>query len=127
MATMPKPDLLAHREALRLSTPELVQQVVEVLGRKLTAYLGGVQDVRAVDRWIAGGRLYGEAEERLRFAFQVTRMLRDYDSAAVIQAWMTGMNPELEDRVPLRLLREGKLEVVGPQILRAARAFLAGG
>lgn len=127
MATMPKPDLLAHREALRLSTSELVARVVEILGRKLTAYIGGIQDVRGVDRWIAGGRLYGDAEERLRLAFQVTRMLRDYDSAAVIQAWMIGMNPELEDRVPVRLLRTGKLDEVGPEILRAARAFLAGG
>jgi hypothetical protein len=58
---------------------------------------------------------------------QVTRMLRDYDSPVVSRAWMIGTNPELEDRVPVRLLRAGKLGEVGSEILRAARAFLAGG
>lgn len=31
------------------------------------------------------------------------------------------------DRVPARFLREGDVETVGPEILGAARAFLAGG
>lgn len=66
-----RPDLNAHQRALRLSTSEIVQQLVSLLGRKLTAYLGGVKDVRAVDRWAAGGEVYGDAEPRLRFAFQV--------------------------------------------------------
>jgi hypothetical protein len=37
-----------------------------------------------------------------------------------------GLNPELTDRVPIRLLRDGDLAVVGPEILGAVRAFLAG-
>jgi len=44
-----------------------------------------------------------------------------------VQAWLTGLNPELDDRVPLRLLREGDLEKVGPELLGAVRAFVAGG
>ena len=127
MATMPKPDLIAYRESLRLPVPQLVQQLVDILGRKLTAYIANVKDVRAVDRWIAGGTLYGNAEERLRLAYQVARMLRDYDSAAVVQAWITGINPELDDKAPLRLLRDGKPEDVAPEVLRAARTFIAGG
>jgi hypothetical protein len=47
-------------------------------------------------------------------------------SSALVQAWFTGLNPELRDRVPVRLLREEDLETVGPEILGAARAFLAG-
>jgi hypothetical protein len=39
---------------------------------------------------------------------------------------MTGLNPELGDRVPVRLLREGEIDVVDPHLLGAARAFLAG-
>ena len=30
------------------------------------------------------------AEEKLRLAYQVARMLHDYDSSAVMQVWMTG-------------------------------------
>jgi hypothetical protein len=100
---------------------------VELIGRKLTAYIGGVKDVRAVDRWMAGGEIYRDAEVRLRFAFQVVRTLSEHDSPAIVQAWLTGVNPELGDRVPLRLLKEGDIDVVAPLILSAARAFLAGG
>jgi hypothetical protein len=124
---MPRPDLAAHRESLRLPTTEIVSRLIAILGRKLTAYIAKVKDVRAVDRWMAGGEIYGDAEQRLRFAFQVARTLREQDTSAVVQAWMTGVNPELGDRVPLRLMREGDLHVVAPEVLRAARAFLAGG
>lgn len=122
----PRPDLSAHQRALRLSTSQVVQQLVTLLGRKLTAYIGGVKDVRAVDRWAAGGEIYGDVEPRLRFAFQVAETLAEHDSPVVIQAWLTGVNPELGDRVPIRLLREGDLHVVAPSLLGAVRAFIAG-
>ena len=73
--SLPRPDLFAHREALRLPASKVVEKLVEIVGRKLTAYIGGVKDARAVDRWIAGGEIYGDAESRLRFAFQVARDL----------------------------------------------------
>ncbi|MHB1698561.1 MAG: DUF2384 domain-containing protein [Acidobacteriaceae bacterium] len=126
-ASLPRPDLFAHREALRLPFPVVISKLVEIIGRKLTAYVGGVKDVRALDRWIAGGEVYGDAEARLRFAFQLVRTLSEQDSPAVVQAWLTGVNPELGDRVPLRLLRENDVDSVAPAILSAARAFLAGG
>jgi hypothetical protein len=124
---IPRPDRFAHREALRLPASRVVEKLVEIVGRKLTAYIGGVRDARAVDRWIAGGEIYGNAESRLRFAFQVARALSERDSPVVVQAWLTGVNPELGDRVPLRLMCENEIDTVAPAILGAARAFLAGG
>lgn len=125
-ASRPRPDLFAHRESLRLPATAVVAKLVEIVGRKLTAYIGGVKDARAVDRWIAGGEIYGDAEPRLRFAFQVVCTLSEHDSASVVQAWLTGVNPELGDRVPLRLLRESDIDAVAPAILSAARAFVSG-
>ena len=122
-----RPDLSAHREALRLPASKVVEKLVEIVGRKLTAYIGGVKDARAVDRWIAGGAIYGDAESRLRFAFQVARALSEHDPPAVVQTWLMGVNPELGDRVPLRLMRENEIDAVAPAILNAARAFLAEG
>ncbi len=122
-----RPDLAAHREATSLPFSKLVQDLVAVIGRKLTAYIAGVKDVRALDRWIDGAAPYKSAEERLRFAFRVVKTLENHDHASVVQAWLTGLNPELKDRVPIRLLREGDLEIVGPEILGAVRAFVAGG
>ena len=130
MATkaLPRPGLEAHRESLTLAFPELVSRLADSIGRKLTAYVAGVKDVRALDRWIEGGEnASGEAEPRLRLTFQVVRTLLDHDSAKVVQAWLMGVNPELGDRVPLRLLREGDLTLVAPEVLAAARAFIAGG
>ena len=54
-------------------------------------------------------------------------LLGSRDHPNVVQAWLTGLNPELGDRVPVRIIREGDLEVVGPEIIGAARAFAAGG
>ena len=121
---LPMPDLFAHREALRLPNSKVVEKLVDIIGRKLTAYIGGAKDARAVDRWIAGGAVYGDAETRLRFAFQVARTLSEHDSPAVVQAWLTGVNPELGDRVPLRLMRENEIEAVAPNILSAVRVYL---
>jgi hypothetical protein len=53
--------------------------------------------------------------------------LSDHNSPAVIQAWLTGVNPELEDRVPLHLMRENEIDAVAPATLSAARVFLAAG
>jgi hypothetical protein len=125
--TLPRPGLEAYRESLSTSFPELVSRLVAIIGRKLTAYIAKVKDVRAVDRWMNGNEAYGDAESRLRFAFQVVRTLTEYDSPQVVQAWLTGVNPELGDRVPVRLLREGDLNIIGPEVLGAARAFIAGG
>lgn len=123
---LPRPDLTAHREALSLAWPEVVRCLTEIVGRKLTAYIAGVKDVRALDRWINGTEPYRDVEERLRFTYQVVRTLSQHDSPRVVQAWLTGVNPELADRVPLRLLRDGDLSIVAPEILGAARAFIAG-
>lgn len=129
MATkaLPRPGLQAHRESLNLKFADLVAQLADTIGRKLTAYVAGVKDVRAVERWMSGAQPYGDVESRLRLTFQVVRTLLDHDPPRVIQAWLMGVNPELGDRVPLRLLRDGDLGVVAPEVLAAARAFIAGG
>ena len=60
-------------------------------------------------------------------AIHHAKTLREHDDKRVVQAWFTGLNPDLDDRVPIRLIREEDLEIVGPEILRAARSFVAGG
>jgi hypothetical protein len=49
------------------------------------------------------------------------------ESDRVVQSWFTGLNPELDDRSPSRVLREEDIQTGGPEVLRAARAFLVGG
>lgn len=80
-----------------------------------------------MERWIAGGEAYREAEQRLRFAYHVIMTLREQDTPEVIQALLMGVNPELGGRVALRMLREEPLNVAGPLILGTARVFTARG
>ena len=125
--TAPRPDLLAYREATTLEFSKLVTEFTAILGKKLTAYIASVKDTRAIERWMAGSEPYKGVDERLRLAYRLAKVISDHDGPRVVQAWFTGLNPELGDRVPARLLREEDVATVGPQILGAARAFLAGG
>ena len=122
-----RPDRAASREELCLPVSEIVKYLVGLIGRKLTAYVGVARNVRAVDRWMNGSELHGDSEQRLRFAFQVVQMLAERENPSVIQSWLTGLNPDLGDRVPLRQMREDDLETVAPEIMKAARAFLVVG
>jgi len=122
-----RPDFAAHDRAYRLALDKIVDELRSVLGATLVAYLADVTETRAVREWAEGVREpRSPVPERLRLALQVVEMLRARESDAVIQGWFQGLNPRLEDRSPARLLREGELDDVGPQVLAAARAFAAG-
>jgi hypothetical protein len=125
--TVARPEL-AHVQATRAAFDQVAASLRKLLGAKLTAYLGSVGETRAVNQWAAGEREPSEAVQlRLRLALQVGLMIADADGAGVARAWFQGMNPQLDDRSPARLLREGDLDEVGPEVLGAARAFLVGG
>lgn len=122
-----RPDLEAHDRALRLPLDALVKELRDVLGVRLVAVLAGVGETRAVHEWVEAGRVpRGETANRLRLAYRVTAMLTAQDVPAVAQAWWQGLNPQLDDRSPARLLRDGELDEVGPELLAAARSFSAG-
>jgi hypothetical protein len=130
MAVSPvaRPDYAAHIRAVRCSFPEVVAALREILGLKLCAYLGSVKETRAVNEWADGVREPSEAvQRRLRLAFQVAEAIAEVDGAEVARAWFQGLNPQLDDRSPARLLREGDIDEVGPEVIGAERAFLVGG
>ena len=124
----PRGGLQAYHDSIRLPVPELVRDLRDILGAKLVAYLGSVKETRAVRQWGDGEREPAEDTMlRLRTAYHVAALLADRDSRAVVQAWFQGMNPQLDDIAPARLLREGPLEEAGPAVLAAARAFTSAG
>ena len=122
------PGLRAYEISIRSDIAELVGQLRELLGAQLVAYLGSVSETRAVRQWAEGTRKPpAEAIRRLRLAYQVAGLLAERDHPRVVQAWFQGMNPQLEDIAPARLIREGNPDEVGPRVLAAARAFGAAG
>jgi hypothetical protein len=127
-ATRPRPDFAAHQRAMRASFQNVAHELRELLGARLTAYIGGVSETRAVRQWAEGQRAPGElVQQRLRVALQVALVLTDVDGREVTQAWFQGLNPQLDDRSPARLLRDGEVDEAGPAVIAAARAFLVGG
>lgn len=122
------PGLQAYERSVRADVPQLVTELRELLGAQLVAYLGGVRETRAVRQWADGEREPSTATtQRLRIAFQVAGLLAERDNARVVQAWFQGMNPQLDDVSPARLLRAEDLETAGPRVLAAARSFAAVG
>lgn len=122
-----RPDLAAHQVAMRYGTKEVVSQLVEILGAKLVAYIAGVGETRAVRQWMIGQRNpQPDSVVRLREALVVAKMIAANDSAATAQAWFMGLNPQLDDRSPARMLRDGDDDTLA-MVRGAARAFLVGG
>ena len=128
-ATPRRPGLHSQAQTIQLDTPVLVGALRDLLGAKLVAYVSGVRETRAVRQWAEGTRAVQDTtdERRLRLAYQVAGLIAERGSAGVVQAWFQGLNPQLEDRSPARLLREGDLDEVGPLVLSAAREFAATG
>jgi len=121
------PDLSSYERVTKMGVPAIAQELEELLGAKLVAYIAGVTEARAVRQWSRGEREpRPDVPERLRMALRVAFMIAAADGSGVAQAWFQGLNPQLEDRSPARLLREGNIEEVGRDILGAARSFVAG-
>jgi hypothetical protein len=105
----------------------MLEKLVSIIGRRLTAYVASVKDARAIDRWLNGVEPQRDVESRLRLALRVALLLSSADSPAVVQNWFTGLNPELDDAVPIALLRDGDVALDGKKVLGAAMAFVVGG
>ena len=106
---------------------ELVTALRAALGVRLVGVIAGVKETRAVHQWADGVREVRDplVLDRLRLTYRVVRTLDVQESHQIVQAWMQGLNPILGEQSPARLLREGDLELDGPRVLDAARAFAA--
>ena len=115
-----------HRQATAASVSEIARHLQEVLSRRLTAYVAGVQDGKTVTRW-ANGEVTEvrdiDVEQRLRTAYEISLLLLTQESPQTVRAWFIGMNPELDDVAPVEAIRDGNLK----DALLAAWAFSAYG
>ena len=111
-------------EAYLLPFVSLVNRLVEIIGRKLTAYIGSVSDTKEVEAWEKGARPSEDVERRLRFAYRIAKEISARFGPTTAQAWLQGVNSELDDQVALQLIRESNLLAVGSDIIAAEHAFL---
>ncbi|GAC1501839.1 MAG: hypothetical protein NVS1B14_06410 [Vulcanimicrobiaceae bacterium] len=117
-------DLSAHQHAMSIGIQDVVRELTEILGATTVAVIGGVSETRAVQQWMTDRE--PQRPHTLRFALQIATMLASSSDYEMTRAWFHGINPRLEDQMPVLLLRNKPLgEIQGP-LLAAARAFAAG-
>ena len=122
----PSKPAFAHQDATRLPFPEVVDRLRALLGNRLTAYIGGVQETRAVRQWAEGERVPGEViQQRMRQALMAASMISEPDNAKIAQSWFQGANPKLDFQAPARLLRDAAdQQEAFSEVVAAAHAFV---
>jgi hypothetical protein len=114
-----------HRQATTATIRDIAGLLQEVLSRRLTAYIAGVQDGKTVTRW-ANGEVTEirdiTVEQRLRTSYEIVRLMMLHDSPLTVRAWFIGMNPNLDSVSPADTIRSGNFR----DALQAARAFSIG-
>jgi hypothetical protein len=115
-----------HRQAMEASIQEIAGKLQELLTRRLTAYIAGVDTGKTVARWANGDVTEIRemaTEQSLRTAYEIALVLLDRDAPETVRAWFIGLNPQLGDVSPAEALHDGQFR----DALVAARAFVAGG
>lgn len=116
----------AHRQATTAPVQEIAGRLQELLSRRLTAYVAGVDNGRTVARWASGEITeirQQDTEQRLRTAYEIALLLLSQDSPETVRAWFIGLNPQLGDVSPAEAIHDGHLK----EAFGAARAFMVGG
>jgi hypothetical protein len=114
-----------HRQAVEASIKAMASLLSELLSRRMTAYIAGVDNVKTVSRWIAGEvtQIRDPAvERRLRGAYEISIMLMQVNAPEVVRAWFISLNPQLGDVTPVEVIHDDRLK----EVMTAARAFVAG-
>jgi len=125
MTTIETTQLRAYNEAIRHDVPSLVDELRSMLGAKLVAYIAGVGETRAVREWADGIRKPSPGTaQTLRLAYRIARLIEQSEGAGVVPSWFQGMNPQLGDKSPARVLHENRTEQGHLAILNAANAFV---
>lgn len=113
-----------EKDAATTKMPKIADFLQASLGQKLTAYVAGLTDPKAVGSWIRGENdPRHPADMRLRSAYQVVRMLVEAYDAETAKAWLFGANTRLNDEAPAYLLRNAKTVDDLRQLVPTARAF----
>ena len=122
----PRPDLAAADRSRRWPIDRLVAALVEITGAQLVAYIASERRTATVAGWASGDGAPGErTETRLRIALHVAGAIADHDGAEIAASWLQGVDPDLGERSPARLLRDEDPAAVRDLLVEAARRHLA--
>jgi hypothetical protein len=114
-----KPD---PQQAATAPPDQVVARVADLLGDRLTCYIAGVRDARAVARWKAKGNVPYVSGRRLQIALQVALLVSERYRPEEIAPWFTWLCDELGDKAPADVLRCATTE---EEFFKTARALVA--
>lgn len=115
----------AYVDSVRRTVPEVVDALRRALGATLVAKLAGVTETRTVREWAEAMRRPSRtAEQRLRLAHRIVAFIGQLEGDDVAATWFQGMNPQLGDRSPARVLGEEPFDEAGGLVLAAASNFV---
>ena len=79
----------------------------------------GAEHMNIVEAWAKGAARPSKEEGAVvKHAWEIVHLLLEVESPAMIQRWLMGMNPDLDDQSPALLLRREP-----ERVLAAARSF----
>jgi hypothetical protein len=121
VATAPaSPEVLAYEAMARATSAEMARFLQELAGQRMTALMVGIKNPKTVGLWARGPREpQGKTLQHLRDAYHIAYLLRECVPPQVVQNWLMGMNPDLDDDAPALHIADRPQDV-----LRAARAFV---
>jgi len=116
---------MAHYDAMTVTLRNAARELDALLSRPLTAFLAGVRDPELIGRWADGetASVSAESEQRLRTAYEILRLLLQFEGADTVRAWFIGMNPQLDDASAIEVIHQGRLQ----EALDAALSFAGNG
>jgi hypothetical protein len=117
-----------ERATVTLPVSDVARYLQDTLGQQVVAYITGLKDPKMVGRWAAnkGEPRSAATHMRLRYAYEVTRLLADAYGPETARAWLFGSNTRLDDEAPAYLLRYAETPEDIRFIVPAARALVGG-
>lgn len=115
---------ILEQEAATEDIAKIAEYLQEHLGKRITAYLSGVRNTKAVGRWTSRiVKPRNLPNVRLRKAYQAARLLVETYDDETARAWFFGSNALLDDEAPAYVLRYGTtpddLRLIVPAAWRA--------
>src|SRR5437870_2254307 len=99
MSTMTIEEIREVEEETRFAPHDrMAEYLQEQLGQRLAAYIAGVADPKMVGKW-ARRRHHprGITPDRLRTAYEVTKLIASAYNAETAKSWLLGSNSRLDD------------------------------
>ncbi|UDY22984.1 hypothetical protein [Nocardioides sp. Kera G14] len=118
----------AYKQALTTAPGEQAEYLLRTIGPRVASAALGLADARQLKAWSRGETVPREHAVlgRLSLLYRVAYAIAETQGGTVAALFLRSSNPQLDDEVPLMVLRKSDSEEVQGRLLAATRAFLEG-